>query len=291
MSPTLKYKKIIAVFLLLLGLASFRSVSADSCEDLRNQFTIQVNNHSVDTIQQLPNICTATDLANRIINILMTLAAIIAVGALMLGGFWYLTAAGNEEQSEKGRKAIMSSVIGLVVIIMAFAIVKITVNLLTSNVSSNAPAAAATSGGNTPPPSNNSPSGASAGTPLCADPSNMVCGLTQQQANAYDGNDHIVSQSNPIYQNNSVSGLSVSVAVNASDAQALAEVYRFCGSDTVPVAQLYVNGTMMVGDTFQGSGSGTWTAALQYAAVSPSDTVSVYICGHQLPGATWSPPR
>ena len=41
------------------------------------------------------------------------------------------TSAGNEEQSEKGKKILINSVIGLVVIILASAIVRIIAGLIT----------------------------------------------------------------------------------------------------------------------------------------------------------------
>jgi len=75
---------------------------------------------------------TLTGLALTVINYLLILAGMIAVVALVIGGFWYLTAAGNEEQSEKGRKAIMNAIIGLIVVVLAYAIVNIIVNTLTT---------------------------------------------------------------------------------------------------------------------------------------------------------------
>ncbi|HVY67396.1 MAG TPA: pilin [Patescibacteria group bacterium] len=61
----------------------------------------------------------------KIIQLLLTLAGIIAVVILVVGGYWYITSAGNEEQAEKGQKAITNAIIGLVVIMLAYAIVTI----------------------------------------------------------------------------------------------------------------------------------------------------------------------
>lgn len=66
-----------------------------------------------------------TDLLKLIIQILLTLAGVIAVVVLIIGGFWYITSAGNEEQSEKGRKAIVNAIIGLIVVILSYALVNI----------------------------------------------------------------------------------------------------------------------------------------------------------------------
>ncbi|MCL5666353.1 MAG: peptidoglycan-binding protein [Patescibacteria group bacterium] len=76
---------------------------------------------------------TLVGLIVKVIQYLLTFAGMIAVGMLVVGGFWYITAGGNEETSEKGRKTIMNAIIGVVVVLMAYAIITILSNLLTSN--------------------------------------------------------------------------------------------------------------------------------------------------------------
>lgn len=66
-----------------------------------------------------------SELMLKIIQLLLTFAGIIGVLILVVGGFWYLTSAGNDEQAEKGKKAIMNAIIGLVVVILAYAIVTV----------------------------------------------------------------------------------------------------------------------------------------------------------------------
>jgi hypothetical protein len=73
-----------------------------------------------------------SDLIIKIINYLLIFAGMIAVLAVIVGGFWYITAAGNEEQAEKGKKAIINSIIGIVVITLAFLIIRVISHTLTS---------------------------------------------------------------------------------------------------------------------------------------------------------------
>jgi hypothetical protein len=75
--------------------------------------------------------CTASGIAIVAINTLLVFAGTVAIIFLIIGGFFYLTSAGNEEQAEKGRKILINSVIGLVVIILATTIVRIISGLLT----------------------------------------------------------------------------------------------------------------------------------------------------------------
>lgn len=72
-----------------------------------------------------------TDLLVKVIKILLGLAGVIAVLILIVGGFWYITSSGNEEQVEKGKKAIINAIIGLVVVMLSYAIVTIISTTLT----------------------------------------------------------------------------------------------------------------------------------------------------------------
>ena len=82
---------------------------------------------------QLIDIRNFGDLLKRIINIFLYFAGGIAVLFLMVGGFQYVAARGNEEATEKAKKTITGAIIGIIIIVMAFAIVAIVNNLLTRN--------------------------------------------------------------------------------------------------------------------------------------------------------------
>ena len=72
------------------------------------------------------------DLVIRVIQILLGLAGTIAVVMVVVGGFLYLTSAGNEEQNEKGKKTLLNALIGLAVAILSFAIVTVISGSLTN---------------------------------------------------------------------------------------------------------------------------------------------------------------
>ncbi|MDR3642333.1 MAG: hypothetical protein P4L74_01740 [Candidatus Doudnabacteria bacterium] len=72
-----------------------------------------------------------TDLLTKIITLLLALAGVIAVLMLIVGGFWYITSAGNEEQSEKGKKAIVNSIIGVIVVLLSYAIITVISSVIT----------------------------------------------------------------------------------------------------------------------------------------------------------------
>lgn len=73
----------------------------------------------------LPKICSVGEFAVWIIKQGLTYAGVVATLFIIYGGFLYLTAGGNEENSEKGKNILTNSAIGLVVIILASTIVRV----------------------------------------------------------------------------------------------------------------------------------------------------------------------
>lgn len=75
-------------------------------------------------------VCKATapdnnvsSMAKTIINILLTILGIIAVIMIIFGGIRYTTSGGDSSRVKAAKDTIMYSVVGLVVAILAFAIV------------------------------------------------------------------------------------------------------------------------------------------------------------------------
>lgn len=76
------------------------------------------------------------DLIIRVIQIALYFAGAIALVFLIIGGFQYIASRGNEEAMEKAKKTITGAVMGIVIIIMSYAIVAIVNNLVVEGVSS-----------------------------------------------------------------------------------------------------------------------------------------------------------
>jgi hypothetical protein len=70
------------------------------------------------------------DLITRILKVLLGLAGMIAVGLIVVGGFQYITSAGNAEQAEKGRATLVNAIIGLVIVMVAWLLVSLVTNTL-----------------------------------------------------------------------------------------------------------------------------------------------------------------
>lgn len=79
-----------------------------------------------------------TDLNTVIGETIMTvlsLVGVLAVIFIIYAGFIWMTAAGNEQKAEKGKSILKRSVIGLIIILCAYAITYFIINMLGSQVS------------------------------------------------------------------------------------------------------------------------------------------------------------
>jgi len=79
---------------------------------------------------------TLSGLIVYVINILLGIAGVLAVLFFIIGGFFYITASGNEETAEKGKSIVINAIIGLVIIILSYVIVNVISGLVTNPASS-----------------------------------------------------------------------------------------------------------------------------------------------------------
>ena len=79
---------------------------------------------------------------NTIIDVVLGILGILAVAYIIYGGFMFTTAAGDANKTKKARETIMYGVIGLVVALLAFAIVNFVLTSVFSGSAANSGAAA-----------------------------------------------------------------------------------------------------------------------------------------------------
>lgn len=122
MKPSLKTLKqfVLVTVLTSLALLLVNSVGA-----------IPAFAQAIDVEQDQPAIIAALSggqtglrgLVLTIINFFLTFLGLLAVIMVIYGGFLYVGSAGNEENVNKAKKIILYAVIGIVVIIISFALV------------------------------------------------------------------------------------------------------------------------------------------------------------------------
>jgi type IV secretory pathway VirB2 component (pilin) len=84
-----------------------------------------------------------------LINVALSLLGIVAVVIILAGGFMWMTAGGNDEKVAGARKLIFSGIIGLAIILSAWAVTRFVFSALQSATGSGT----LPSGFNSPPPS------------------------------------------------------------------------------------------------------------------------------------------
>ncbi|MEA1963381.1 MAG: hypothetical protein U9M94_04055 [Patescibacteria group bacterium] len=77
------------------------------------------------------------EMAVSIVRYLMTFLGIIAVVIILLGGFKWMTAAGNEDKLAEAKKLIIAGIIGLIIILCAYAIVNFVIGITNDTLTGN----------------------------------------------------------------------------------------------------------------------------------------------------------
>lgn len=72
-------------------------------------------------------------LVKRLIEWALYIGAVLAVIFIIIGGYFYLTSAGNDDQAKRGRRTLTYAVIGLVIIVLSWVIVQTVYNFLTNS--------------------------------------------------------------------------------------------------------------------------------------------------------------
>lgn len=85
----------------------------------------------------LPNSSSADprEVAVNVVRYLMTFLGIIAVVVILIGGFKWMVAGGNDDKIAEAKKMLIAGIIGLIIIISAYAIVQVIVSTTINTLS------------------------------------------------------------------------------------------------------------------------------------------------------------
>ena len=135
-------KSIVAASALFAVVSLVGNVSAGSCPQgsLRNDYTNSISECNIAEDHAGSNNLMST--INTIISVVLGVLGILAVAYIIYGGFMFTTAAGDPAKTKKARETIMYGVIGLVVALLAFAIVNFVLTSVFSGSAANGGAAA-----------------------------------------------------------------------------------------------------------------------------------------------------
>ncbi len=71
------------------------------------------------------------EIIGKIIRAVLSLLALVAVVLIIVGGFQWMTSGGNQEKIESAKKLMGSALIGLVIVVLAYAIAAFVISSLT----------------------------------------------------------------------------------------------------------------------------------------------------------------
>ncbi len=120
------YKKIIGSFLLIAAMVGGVAVMPQAMVSAapKDEVTRGINQVGGAGQGNLPGFI------KNIINVLLFIVGAIAVFAIIIGGIRFVTSSGDQASVKAARETILYAVVGLVVAIMAFAIVNFVVDKL-----------------------------------------------------------------------------------------------------------------------------------------------------------------
>ena len=97
------------------------SASAQVSEGINTATTSEMKGKSIDG---------KDGLINTVVNVLLWAVGILSVIMIIFSGFRYITSAGDASKTKSAQSTLIYSVVGLIVAIMAYAIVNMVINRL-----------------------------------------------------------------------------------------------------------------------------------------------------------------
>ena len=100
----------------------------------------QVNNAQDANIPTAFGLGTNTDVRGAVVKVvayILSFLGLIAVLIVLYGGFQWMTAAGNEEKVTSARATLTAGLIGLVIVLAAYALTQFVISSITNNVTNS----------------------------------------------------------------------------------------------------------------------------------------------------------
>ncbi len=74
------------------------------------------------------------DVLNTIVNLILLIGGLAAFGFIMYGGFKYIMSGPNPAGAEEGKKMIIGSIVGLMILALSYVIVTTAIKVLTGSI-------------------------------------------------------------------------------------------------------------------------------------------------------------
>lgn len=127
---------VIAAVLMVLGLGSIATISpahAIICADGTSQPTMDLCPEWVGDTDGISKTGSLMGILTTIINVIVGVVGFVAVAMIVVGGIGFATSQGDANKVAKARNTILYGVVGLVVALLAFAIVNFVLGSIFNN--------------------------------------------------------------------------------------------------------------------------------------------------------------
>jgi hypothetical protein len=124
-------------YLMILAVALTVSLAIPSISNAGN-----VSNLDPFGVDNMEGIVLSGDVSpdtavKNIINLALSFLGLIALVIILIGGFKWMTAGGNEDKVGEAKKLIGAGVVGLIIVIAAWGIAKWVIEIVNNNIISN----------------------------------------------------------------------------------------------------------------------------------------------------------
>lgn len=125
-------KYLLPAVVMVVSLTAMSPIKAqtDTVLNVLNQTGGQVDTLGVGGNRSVPEI------VGRVINFFLSFLGVVALVLIIYGGFLWMTARGDTEQVKKARDLLVQAVIGLIIILSAYALANFVISNIANVVSS-----------------------------------------------------------------------------------------------------------------------------------------------------------
>lgn len=115
-----KYKKITIGLLFFVFLIGFQTSLATGTYNFSNDSGLNTTGNKAGYTDSLKNLNPGAT-TSKVIGIILTFLGIIFISLMIYGGITWMTAEGSEEKVTKAKDIIVASIVGLVIVLAAYA--------------------------------------------------------------------------------------------------------------------------------------------------------------------------
>lgn len=127
----IKYSTFVLCSIIIIFLLHIQPV--DARDTLKDTWTI-ANGVAGEAGYETGEDVTVQKFIGQVITVLLSFLGVIFIVLLVYGGYLWMTDRGNEEQVKRAKNLITASVIGLIIIVLAYAISQFVLDRLTSDL-------------------------------------------------------------------------------------------------------------------------------------------------------------